>query len=436
VLVERIGDDVRVHPVRRVNARVDLPGSKSLTNRYLLCTSLADGRSTHRRASLSDDAFRMIEGLHRLGIRVEVHEDTDSILVSGCRGHLPADEADINADNAGTAMRFLTALACLGTGRYRLDGSPRMRERPIGALVGALQQLGATIGYEEKDGYPPLTVLARGLTGGEVAFDSPPSSQFVSALLMVAPYATRDVLIRINGALLSRPYVDMTIAVMRSLGVEVLASDEADRFVVPGTQRYRAGEILIEPDASAATYFWAAAAITGGRVAVTGLTRRSLQGDVGFVRILEQMGCRIEEGEDELAVEGPPPGALRAVDVDLNAMPDTAQTLAVVALFAQAPTRIRNVANLRIKETDRLAALESELLRLGARVELGADSITVTPPARLTPATIETYDDHRMVMSFALAGLRTDGITIKNADAVSKSVPDFFDALANLEARS
>jgi 3-phosphoshikimate 1-carboxyvinyltransferase len=433
VLVEQSGADVRVHPVGPVDAAVGPPGSKSLTNRYLLCAALADGRSTLRGASLSDDALRMIEGLRQLGIRVELREDADLIHVHGCRGHIPADEADIDAGNAGTAMRFLTALVCLGHGRYRLDGSPRMRERPIGQLVDALRALGAATTYEEAEGYPPLTMIAGGLAGGQVKFESPPSSQFVTALLMVAPYAAQDVLIRINGELLSRPYVDMTIKVMRSLGVEVLASDDYDRFVVPSTQRYRAEQIMIEPDASAATYFWAAAAITGGRVGITGLTRQSLQGDVAFVDVLESMGCQVQEHENALAVQGPPPGGLRGIDVDLNAMPDAAQTLAVVALFAAGPTRIRNIANLRIKETDRLAALESELMRLGAQVDLTEDSLTITPPAQIAPAAIETYDDHRMVMSFALAGLAVEGITVKDTACVSKSFPDFFETLATLE---
>lgn len=433
MLVEPLGPDVRIHAVGPVSGAVRPPGSKSLTNRYLLCAALADGRSTLRGASLSDDALRMIDGLHRLGVRTELREDAELIAVEGCGGQIPALEANLDAGNAGTAMRFLTALACLGRGRYVLDGSPRMRERPIGPLVGALQELGAPIGYDGREGFPPLAMSANGLAGGEIAFESPPSSQYISALLMVAPYAARDVMIRINGELLSRPYVEMTIRVMRSLGVEVLTSDGFDRFIVPSTQRYRAEQITIEPDASAATYFWAAAAITGGRVAVEGLNRNSIQGDARFVDVLHKMGCTIEEAPDGVAVHGPPPGELRGVAVDLNAMPDTAQTLAVVALFADGPTRIRNVANLRIKETDRLAALESELMRLGARVDLTDDSIAIHPPQAVTPATIETYDDHRMAMSFALAGLCADGVVVKDAECVSKSFPGFFDALAQIE---
>ncbi len=432
MFIEHTGENVRVHPVSNVNATVRLPGSKSLTNRYLLCAALADGLSRLRAVSISDDALRMIDGLRRLGVQIELREDAEIIEVSGCHGHLPADSADLDLGNAGTAMRFLTALTCLGYGDYRLDGTPRMRQRPIGPLVGALGALGAGIGYEQSDGCPPLTVHARGLTGGDITFATPPSSQYISALLMVAPYAGQDVRMCINGPLPSRPYISMTIDVMRSLGVEVIVGEDFDRFIVPATQRYQAREIAIEPDASAATYFWAAAAITGGRVTVQGLTHDSFQGDTAFARVLERMGCQVEEGDNKITVQGPPVGSLRGIDVDLNAMPDAAQTLAVAALFASGPTHIRNIANLRIKETDRLAALESELLRLGATVEVSDDSLRIEPPAEIRPAAIETYDDHRMVMSFALAGLRAEGIEIKDAACVSKSFPHFFEVLGEL----
>jgi 3-phosphoshikimate 1-carboxyvinyltransferase len=429
--IERIGNDVRVRPAGAVEAAVRLPGSKSLTNRYLTCTALGDGRSTLRGASLSSDTLRMVAGLRCLGVQAEVHEEGAAIRVQGCRGHLPADDAELDAGDAGTAMRFLAALACLGYGRFRLDGTPRMRERPIRQLVDALRAIGAGIGYEDVEGYPPLTIFARGLAGGEIEFARPPSSQYVSAILMVAPYAARDVMIRINGPLTSRPYVDMTIAVMRALGVEALSA-EGQRFIVPSTQRYRAGEFEIEPDASAASYFWAAAAVTGGRVRVNGLTRGSLQGDVRFVDVLERMGCGVHAGDDYIEVRGPSPGQLQAVDVDLNEMPDVVQTLAVTALFARGTTRITNVANLRIKETDRLAALGTELSKMGAAVEVFDDGLTITPPARVNGATIATYDDHRMAMSFAVTGLAIDGVVIKDADCVSKSFPDYFDALGSL----
>ncbi len=453
VLVERLGNDVRLSPAGPLRGTVRLPGSKSLTNRYLLCTALADGTSRLAGVTLSDDVQAMLRGLRALGIDLSLIGDTTAsgpppggeaapvaaggyvtIEVQGCRGQLPAVAADIDVGNAGTAMRFLTALATLGHGRYRLDGSPRMRQRPIGPLVGALQQLGAPVGYDAVEGFPPITMAARGLAGGEVRFDRPPSSQFISALLMVGPYAGGDVMIRIDGGLASRPYVEMTIAVMRSLGVELLAGDEFDRFIVPAAQRYQAREVVVEPDASAATYFWAAAALTGGQITALGLRADSLQGDVRFVEVLQRMGCVVRDTPEGLSVAAPPDGRLRGVDVDLNAMPDTAQTLAVVALFADGPTTIRNVGNLRIKETDRLTALETELRRLGAAVSTGSDGITISPPERLTPTAIETYDDHRMAMSFALAGLRVPGLVIREAACVAKSFPGFFDELAALSA--
>lgn len=446
MLVERIGSDVRIHPCGPLIATVDLPGSKSLTNRFLACTALADGVSTLRHASVSDDALRMIEGLRRLGVRVDVDEAARRIDVCGCRGQLPAIEAELDVGHAGTAMRFLTALACLGFGRYRLDGSPRMRQRPVGALVAALRSLGARVEYERAEGCPPLVVHARGLSGGEVVLDSPPSSQFISALLMVAPYAADDVLIRVEGAVVSEPYVEMTLQVMRTLGVELVAETgvarsgaagkpspvAGGRYIVAAPQRYQAADIEIEPDASAATYFWAAAAATGGRICVRGLSRDSAQGDVGFVDVLQQMGCGVAAGRGGLVVAAPVQGRLRGVTVDLGGMPDTVQTLAVLALLAEGPTEIHGVANLRIKETDRLEALRRELSRLGAEVGLFEDGLRVVPPQRLRAAAIETYDDHRMAMSFAVAGLASEGVVIRGAGCVSKSFPHFFDVLNGL----
>jgi 3-phosphoshikimate 1-carboxyvinyltransferase len=435
MICQRRGPDVHIVPLAQPPDRlVRLPGSKSLTNRHLACAALADGDTTLLEVALCDDTDRMLAGLRNLGIRATLDAARREIRVSGGRGFFPEDEASLDAGQAGTAMRFLAALACLGHGRYRIDGSHRMRQRPIGPLVDALVELGAYISYDDIPGYPPLTIEARGLMGGTVSFARPPSSQFVSALLMVAPYAVRDVLIDVRGPLVSRPYVDMTLAVMQALGVETLA--EESRFIVPASQRYRGGDFAIAPDASAASYFWAAAAITGGRVGVRGLSRGSVQGDVGFVDVLAQMGCTVEHAADAIIVAGPPRGRLRGVNVDLNTMPDTVQTLAVAALFANTPTTIRNVANLRIKETDRIAALAAELARVGAVVDVQTDGLTVFPPAEISPAEIHTYDDHRMAMSFALAGLVAPGVVIRDAACVSKSFPEFFDVLDTLAAPS
>lgn len=419
---------------RPPDAVVRVPGSKSITNRLLLCASLADGASTLTGASLSEDALRMIDGLARLGVHVERDDELASLRVHGCAGHLPAGEAAIDAGDAGTAMRFLAALCCIGQGSYSLDGSPRMRERPVGDLVDALRSLGARVGYGGAEGFPPLSITARGLAGGLVDFRDTPSSQFLSAVLMVAPYAMNDVYVRVHGELPSRPYVRMTLALMRDLGVETV-DDGGGAFVVPSWQRYAAGTRAVEPDASGAAYFWTAAAISGGRVGVRGLSRQSVQGDARFVDVLAQMGCTVEHAGDALVVVGPPPGELRGVRVDLNDMPDCAQTLAVAALFARGTTEILNVSNLRIKETDRLAALASELARLGARADARRDGLRIEPPQRFEKQSvvIETYSDHRMAMSFALAGLMRPGVAIRNPACVRKSFPGFFETLARLD---
>lgn len=434
-MIETHGDDVHIHGERPVVGTVRPVGSKSLTNRALVCAALADGVTTLIRPSQADDARVMRAGLEMLGIEVEADPAGQALRVRGCRGLLPEQDVTLNVGAAGTAMRFLTALCTLGQGRYVLDGSPRMRQRPIGPLVGCLAELGAGIGYAEQPGYPPVTMVTHGLRGGQVTISRPQSSQFVSALLMVAPYAANDVFVEILGELPSVPYVEMTIALMRRFGVEVLSAGSS-RFVVAAGQRYQACELEIEPDASAATYFWAAAAISGGRVCVAGLSPDSLQGDVGFAEVLARMGCAVERTADGLAVAAPSGARLRAIDIDLNAMPDTVQTLAVVALFTDGTTHIHNVANLRIKETDRLEALATELRKLGATVKLTNDAIAITPPQQIGPAVIDTYDDHRMAMSFALAGLGGADVTIRAAGCVSKSYPAFLDDLRRLIARS
>lgn len=427
---EWVGRDVRMHPRGPVRGTARPPGSKSIANRALLCAALADGLSTLDGVTRSGDVERMLDSLAALGIRIS-SIDAEALRVQGCRGYLPAADVTIDAGDAGTVMRFLSGLITLGHGRYRVDGSARMRERPIGALVSALQSLGAALGYDDRPGYPPLIGACRGLRGGEARLQDPQSSQFVSALLMVAPYAANDVYLSIEGDLPSQPYVELTMQVMECFGVAVLA--EGDRFIIPAGQRYRGVAYEVEPDASAATYLWAAAAVTGGRVLVPGLTRTSLQGDVRFVDVLARMGCEVRELGGGFEVAGPRAGRLRGVDVDLNAMPDTVQTLAVVALFAEGATTIRNVANLRVKETDRLSALHAELTRCGAEVTLQSDGLTINPPSAVQPGEIATYDDHRMAMSFAIAGLAAEGVLIRDAGCVAKSFPDFFEVLNTLE---
>jgi 3-phosphoshikimate 1-carboxyvinyltransferase len=321
-------------------------------------------------------------------------------------------------------------MCCLGTGRYRIDGVERMRLRPIGPLVNVLRDLGAKIGYEGEEGFVPLTIAAGGLHGGEASIRADQSSQFVSAVLLAAPYAQGDVMLQAVGEVASEPYIRMTMQMMEDFGASVLA--ERGRYIVPAMQGYTGQRYRIEPDASAASYFLGAAALTGGRVTVEGLGRRSLQGDVGFVEVMRQMGCGIEQDDTNTTVTGPKDGRLRGVDVDLNAMPDMAQTLAVLALFAEGPTNVRNVANLRIKETDRIAAVATELAKFGAKVEAREDGFSIEPPVAVRPAAVDTYDDHRMAMSFSLAGLRVDGVVIRGAECVSKTFPEFFEVFEGM----
>ncbi len=419
----------RIQPASQpLDATVSIPGSKSLTNRALTIAALADGTSTLTGALFSDDTELMIACLQILGIRVESDIDAERIVVSGCGGNIPATDGELFCGNSGTTIRFCTALCALGKGHYTLDGNDRMRQRPIANLVDALRATGTLVGYEDKEGFPPVTVRGGGMRTAKITLDAPPSSQYVSALLMAAPYASGDIFLEVNETI-SAPYLAMTTKTMDAFGAAVIArqSDKTIRFVVPAPQRYVAREFAIEPDASNASYFLAAPAIAGGQVTVKNLGTQSIQGDVAFANILEQMGCQVTREAYSTTVRAPQsPNGLTGIDIDLNDMPDTAQTLAVVALFAEGPTIIRNVASLRVKETDRLSALSNELKKLGADVYTTEDSIEITPPAALQPASIRTYDDHRMAMSFSLAGLRCEGIDIEDPTCVNKTFPDFF----------
>ncbi|MCG8407119.1 MAG: 3-phosphoshikimate 1-carboxyvinyltransferase [Phycisphaerales bacterium] len=424
--------DVNLRPAAHpVDQTICLPGSKSLTNRALLTGALASGDSQIDGLLLADDTRHMLQALRQLGIEITVDETRRRATIMGCRGHWPESDADLFCGNAGTAIRFLTAACCTGHGAYRLDGVRRMRERPIGALVDALRDLGANIGYEEQEGYCPLTIRGRGLRGGQIRFSTTLSSQYVSALLLASPLAANDVMIDVTGSLPSKPYVAMTLKVMHDFGVQTV-EEKMERFIVPCRQTYTATRFDVEPDASAASYFFAAAAVTGGRVTVDGLGLESCQGDVNFVNVLERMGCRVEQGPRHTTVWGPSDGKLRGVDEDLNDMPDMAQTLAVLAAFADGPTRIRNVTNLRIKETDRLFALSTELGKMNVPTEVHEDGLSIQPHREPTATAIDTYEDHRMAMSFALAGLRLDGMVIRDADCVNKTFPEFFELWTEL----
>lgn len=420
-------DSIAIKPVAGpIRATVRPPGSKSITNRALVCAALADGVSTLTGALDSEDTRVMIESLGRLGIDVEAKDDNKTLIVHGAGGEIPAMEGDLFCANSGTTIRFLTALATLGHGSFRLDGIERMRERPIRDLLDALNQLGATVRSETDNGCPPVVIHANGLPGGTAKVRGDISSQFLSGLMMTAPAARSAVELVIDGPLVSQPYVRMTAAVMRSFGATINCDASMTRFHILAPQSYRACEYAIEPDASAASYFWAAAAICGGEVTVEGLSSNSLQGDVAFVSCLEKMGCEVCRGANATTVIGRP---LQGIDVDMNAISDTVQTLSIVALFADGTTTIRNVGHIRHKETDRIAAVATELRKLGANVSESKNGLTIQPE-ELQSATIETYNDHRMAMSFALAGLKIPGVQILNPQCVDKTYPEFFRNLA------
>lgn len=419
---------IEIKPITgTVDAIVTVPGSKSYTNRALITAALADGESTITNALFSDDTKYMASSLNVLGIPIEEQQDVNKFIVHGKGGTIPARQTNLFVGNAGTAMRFLTAMLTLGNGVYEIDGVTRMRQRPIQDLLDGLRQLGADVISKHNDGCPPVIIRGKGLNGGLAVVKGDLSSQYFSALLMTAPCAKKDVIIEVKGNLVSKRYVDMTVALMREFGVNVENNDYKTFFVKSG-QHYKATHYEVEGDASAASYFFAAAAITGGKVRVVGIGSDSLQGDIHFVDVLKSMGCKVVIGSNWVEVLG---NSLHGVDVDMGDMPDVVQTLASVAVFAHGKTRVRNVKTMRIKETDRIAAVVNELRRMGISAVEYEDGFEIEPsPPR--PAQIETYDDHRMAMSFALIGLRSTGISIKNPECVSKTFPDYFQRLEAL----
>lgn len=414
---------------RPLDATVIVPGSKSITNRALLAAALADGESELLGALHSDDTRYMAAALNALGVPVESDGGAARFHVAGGGGTFFAAEADLFVGNAGTAMRFLTAALPLGHGFFRIDGVPRMRQRPIAPLLQALRDLGADARSELDTGCPPVVVRADGLLGGQTRMAGDLSSQYFSALLLAAPYARQGVAVEISGELVSKPYLPMTAAVMAAFGVTAeLDTVSWRRLGVRPGQRYTGRVFRVEPDASNASYFFAAAAVTGGRVRIDGLGRDSTQGDLRFVEVLRAMGADVDVSDTATEVRGPANGDLRGVDLDLGPISDTAQTLAAIAPFAAGPTTIRGIAHARLKETDRVAALATELRHLGQEVAEFPDGLRITPRP-IQPAAIDTYDDHRMAMSFAVAALRAPGIRLRDPGCVAKTFPSFFDVL-------
>ncbi|GAC1443481.1 MAG: 3-phosphoshikimate 1-carboxyvinyltransferase [Vulcanimicrobiaceae bacterium] len=426
-------ETLTVDPLRvPVRGDVRVPGSKSITNRALLLAALAQGPSMLEGALESDDTTIFAGALAALGIAVAHDRASETFAVDGTGGTIPAPDADLFVGNAGTAARFITAFVALGTGTYRFDGVPAMRARPVGELLDVVRAQGARVDCTGEPNRFPFVVHARGLPGGDVTIDARKTSQQISALLLVAPYARDGMELHLTGELVSEPYVDMTCEMMAQWGVRAERRSPRDYVVAPGG-RYEPRTYAIEPDASSASYFFAAAAASGGRVAVRGMRPDALQGDARFVRVLERMGARVDETSDGIAVTGP--ATLRGIEVDMNAISDTAPTLAAIAPFAQSPVRITGVEHMRWKETDRIAAMTTELRKMGARVDEAPDGMTVYP-SRLVRAQVATYDDHRMAMSLAIAGLLGDGVVIEDPACTSKTFAGFWDVLAGLSRAS
>ncbi|EAS3395592.1 3-phosphoshikimate 1-carboxyvinyltransferase [Salmonella enterica] len=422
-------ESLTLQPIARVDGAINLPGSKSVSNRALLLAALACGKTVLTNLLDSDDVRHMLNALSALGINYPLSADRTRCDITGNGGALRAPGAlELFLGNAGTAMRPLAAALCLGQDEIVLTGEPRMKERPIGHLVDSLRQGGANIDYLEQENYPPLR-LRGGFIGGDIEVDGSVSSQFLTALLMTAPLAPEDTTIRVKGELVSKPYIDITLNLMKTFGVEI-ANHHYQQFVVKGGQQYHSpGRYLVEGDASSASYFLAAGAIKGGTVKVTGIGRKSMQGDIRFADVLEKMGATITWGDDFIACTR---GELHAIDMDMNHIPDAAMTIATTALFAKGTTTLRNIYNWRVKETDRLFAMATELRKVGAEVEEGHDYIRITPPAKLQHADIGTYNDHRMAMCFSLVALSDTPVTILDPKCTAKTFPDYFEQLARM----
>ena len=416
---------IEIKPVQNLQATITVPGSKSYTNRALLIAGLTDGECRLEKPLVSDDTKYMIRALKAFGISVQ--EEKEAFIVSGRGGKLSTPEEDIFIGNAGTTMRFLTTFSALVPGKTRLDGDERMRQRPLADLLHCLTQMGVKAVSANGNGCPPIDIAGGEVPGGEVQLAGDKSSQYLTSILLSAPYFKNDTNILIQGDLTSKSYADITLDIMKTFGVSVI-NESYQRFKVKAGDRYNAQTYQVESDWSSASYFLAAAAVTGGEVTLTDINPHSVQGDAQFTSVLEKMGCRVEKKSNTLQIKGNP---LKGITINMNNMPDAVQTLAVTALFAEGETVIQGIGNLRIKETDRILALANELTRLGAEVETGEDYLVIRP-GDYRGAEIETYDDHRMAMSFAVAGLKIPGIRIKNPTCVEKSFPDFFQRFANL----
>lgn len=417
-------EQLRIEPIDSVNGTVNVPGSKSLSNRALLLSALADGETHLTNLLDSDDIRHMLTSLKQLGVNYRLSNDKTECWVTGLGNTFSTKQAiTLFLGNAGTAMRPLCAVLAASDGEFELTGEPRMEERPIGALVDSLRQAGAQIEYLKNDGFPPLLIKGNKLAGGSLKVDGSVSSQFLTAVLMSAPLYAHQTEIEIVGELVSKPYIDITLHIMKQFGIDV-ENHQYGKFIIGGNQKYRSpGKLLVEGDASSASYFLAAGAIKGGTVRVTGVGQASIQGDIRFADVLAEMGAKITWGDDYIEVQGAP---LKGIDLDMNHIPDAAMTIATTALFAEGTTAIRNIYNWRVKETDRLAAMACELKKVGAKVIEGHDFIEITPPTSIVEAEIDTYDDHRIAMCFSLVALSKTAVVINDPGCTAKTFPDYF----------
>lgn len=423
-------EQLTLNPIGKINGEIFLPGSKSLSNRALLIAALANGVTKITNLLVSEDIEHMLNALASLGVEYTLSDCGTECTVIGNNGFFKTDTPlELYLGNAGTAMRPLCAALAASEGEFVLTGEPRMKERPIGHLVDALTQLNADIEYLENKDYPPLKIMGKALVGNTVSIDGSISSQFLTAILMIAPLLKTNTNIDIEGELVSKPYIDITLDIMSRFGIEVQNNDYKS-FTVKGNQSYQSVDrYMVEGDASSASYFLAAGAIKGGKITVYGVGKLSVQGDKYFADVLEKMGAEVHWNDESITVIGKP---LIGIDMDMNHIPDAAMTIAITALFAQGPTTIRNIYNWRVKETDRLTAMATELRKVGAKVVEGEDYISITPPNSLKHAEIDTYNDHRVAMCFSLIALSDTAVTINDPKCTAKTFPDYFDKLAQV----
>ena len=423
-------NQLKLKPIKKADGIIQLIGSKSLSNRALLIASLAKGTTKITNLLDSDDTRYMLDALKLLGIEYTLSDDRETCIIKGNGGVINSSSTkEIYLGNAGTAMRPLCACLTLGKGKFILTGEDRMKERPIGHLVDALKEAGADIKYLENSEYPPIEIVANGLKGGDISIDGSISSQFLTAILIASPMSQNDTTISIIGELVSKPYIDITIDIMKTFGVEV-THNNYKTFFIKSNQTYKSVKhFMVEGDASSASYFLSAGAISGGTVTVKGVGKNSIQGDKDFAYVLEKMGAKVEWGDDFISVSK---GELKAIDMDFNHIPDAAMTIATTALFAKGTTTLRNIYNWRVKETDRLYAMATELRKVGATVVEGEDYLQITPPKEIKHASIDTYNDHRMAMCFSLLAFCDNSVTINDPECTSKTFPTYFKVLDSI----